>query len=200
MVLRQVGAISVVDTTTFSMVLNLSAKSPSRSGQAAANPWYVVQAQQQGLRGEGFLDLELVAGRVLLDVEGPAGVPVALLAAGRLDDAVQRDELSDVQGAHGDLFSGGGLLPLTSLRSGSDECDARAEKSSGADVPMQRTGRAPESVVQSFVAGDSATHRTPVVPSWSAITVSEGASLSSTTVPPAATAAAIRCSATSGAT
>ncbi len=53
---------------------------------------------------------------------------------------------------------------------------------------------------QSSVAGDAATQTTPVLPSWSAITVSDGASLSSTTVPPAATAAAIRCWATSGAT
>lgn len=44
-----------------------------------------------------------------------------------------------------------------------------------------------------------ATHKMPLLPSWSVITVSDGASLSST-VPPAATAAAIRCSATSGAT
>ena len=54
--------------------------------------------------------------------------------------------------------------------------------------------------VQSFGSGDSATQRTPVLPSWSAITVSDGASESSTTVPPAATAAAILCSATSAAT
>ena len=54
---------------------------------------------------------------------------------------------------------------------------------------------------QSLVAGDWASAKTtPVLPSWSAITVSDGASLSSTTVPPAARAAAIRCSATSGAT
>ena len=52
----------------------------------------------------------------------------------------------------------------------------------------------------SSVAGARATHRTPLLPSWSASTVSAGASLSSTTVAPAATAAAIRCSATSGAT
>ena len=58
----------------------------------------------------------------------------------------------------------------------------------------------PESAVQSFVAADASMHTTPLLPSWSAITVRDGASLSSTTVPPAATAAAIRCSATSGAT
>ena len=45
-----------------------------------------------------------------------------------------------------------------------------------------------------------ATQRTPVFPSGSAITVSDGAPVSSTTVPPAATAAAIRRSATSAAT
>lgn len=49
-----------------------------------------------------------------------------------------------------------------------------------------------ELAFQSLFAGDSATQTTPVLPSWSAVTVSEGASLSSTTVPPAATAAAIR--------
>ena len=58
----------------------------------------------------------------------------------------------------------------------------------------------PEFAVQSFFAADTSTHTTPLLPSWSAITVSEGALLSSTTVPPAARAAAIRCSATSGAT
>ena len=58
----------------------------------------------------------------------------------------------------------------------------------------------PDLPVQSFFAADASTQTTPLLPSWSAITVSEGASLSSTTVPPAATAAAIRCSATSGAT
>jgi hypothetical protein len=54
--------------------------------------------------------------------------------------------------------------------------------------------------VQSFRAADASTQMTPLLPSWSAITVRPGASLSSTTVPPAATAAAMRCSATSGAT
>src|SRR5262245_2395698 len=54
--------------------------------------------------------------------------------------------------------------------------------------------------VQSFLAADASTQTIPLLPSWSAITVSEGASLSSTMVPPAATAAAIRCSATSDAT
>ena len=54
--------------------------------------------------------------------------------------------------------------------------------------------------VHSFFAADVSAQTIPLLPSWSAITVSEGASLSSTTVPPAATAAAIRCSATSGAT
>ncbi len=43
MVLVQVGSVSVVETTTFSMPLNLSANSPSRSGQAAAKPSYVVR-------------------------------------------------------------------------------------------------------------------------------------------------------------
>src|SRR4051812_14991937 len=39
---------------------------------------------------------------------------------------------------------------------------------------------------QSFGIGAWATQRTPVLPSWSAITTSDGASLSSTTIPPAA--------------
>jgi dihydrofolate reductase len=65
--------------------------------------------------------------------------------------------------------------------------------------PRPRRG-SPGSAVQSFVAADVSTHRTPLLPSWSAMTVSAGASLSSTTVPPAARAAATRCSATSGAT
>jgi hypothetical protein len=60
--------------------------------------------------------------------------------------------------------------------------------------------RLPELAVHSFFAADTSMQTTPSLPSWSAITVSEGALLSSTTVPPAATAAAIRCSATSGAT
>jgi hypothetical protein len=64
-----------------------------------------------------------------------------------------------------------------------------------------RPGRgSPELAVQSFFAADTSTHTIPLLPSWSAITVSEGALLSSTTVPPAARAAAIRCPATSGAT
>jgi hypothetical protein len=58
----------------------------------------------------------------------------------------------------------------------------------------------PDLPVQSFFAADASTQTIPLLPSWSAITVCEGASLSLTTVPPAATAAAIRCSATSGAT
>lgn len=53
---------------------------------------------------------------------------------------------------------------------------------------------------QSPSGGVAATQSTPRLPSWSAITVRPGDSLSSTTVPPAATAAAIRCAATSGAT
>jgi hypothetical protein len=57
-----------------------------------------------------------------------------------------------------------------------------------------------ELAAHSFFAADTSTQTTPSLPSWSAITVSEGALLSSTMVPPAATAAAIRCSATSGAT
>ena len=57
-----------------------------------------------------------------------------------------------------------------------------------------------ESAFQSCFAADTSTQTIPLLPSWSAITVSEGALLPSTTVPPAATAAAIRCSATSGAT
>ena len=60
--------------------------------------------------------------------------------------------------------------------------------------------RGNESVFQFFFAADTSTQTIPLLPSWSAITVSEGALLSSTTVPPAATAATIRCSATSGAT
>lgn len=57
-----------------------------------------------------------------------------------------------------------------------------------------------ELALQSFFPADTSTQRTPLLPSWSAITVSAGALLSSTTVPPAARMAAIRCSATSGAT
>ena len=63
-----------------------------------------------------------------------------------------------------------------------------------------RRPRMTGSAVHTFVAADTSTQTTPLLPSWSAITVSEGALLSSTTVPPAATAAAIRCAATSGAT
>ena len=55
-------------------------------------------------------------------------------------------------------------------------------------------GRDPTTIERSVV------HTHALLPSWSAITVYEGAWLSSTTIPPAATAAAIRCSATSGAT
>ena len=36
--LFQAGSVSVVETTYFGMVLNRSANSPSRSGQASANP------------------------------------------------------------------------------------------------------------------------------------------------------------------
>lgn len=43
----------------------------------------------------------------------------------------------------------------------------------------------PDLPVQSFFAADASTQTIPLLPSWSAITVSEGASLSSTTVPPA---------------
>ena len=68
------------------------------------------------------------------------------------------------------------------------------------DVPAAASRGSTELAFQSFFAADMSTQTTPLLPSWSAITVSEGASLSSTTVPPAATAAAIRCSATSGAT
>ena len=49
-------------------------------------------------------------------------------------------------------------------------------------------------------AAGSDVHTHALLPSWSAITVYDGAWLSSTTIPPAATAAAIRCSATSGGT
>ena len=59
---------------------------------------------------------------------------------------------------------------------------------------------ASEEARQSVVAADMSTQTTPSLPSWSAITVNEGESLSSTTVPPAARAAAIRCWAASGAT
>jgi len=57
-----------------------------------------------------------------------------------------------------------------------------------------------ELAVHSVFAADPSAQTTPLLPSWSAITVSDGALLSSMTVPPAATAMAIRCSATSGAT
>ena len=67
-------------------------------------------------------------------------------------------------------------------------------------IPMRQGHGSTDLPVQSFFAADASTQTIPLLPSWSAITVSEGASLSSTTVPPAATAAAIRCSATSGAT
>ena len=56
------------------------------------------------------------------------------------------------------------------------------------------------SLSHSFFAADASAQTIPLLPSWSAITVSPGALLSSTTVPPAATAAAIRCSRTSAAT
>jgi hypothetical protein len=49
-------------------------------------------------------------------------------------------------------------------------------------------------------AGEREVHTHALLPSWSAMTVHEGARLSSTIVAPAATAAAIRWSATSGAT
>ena len=67
-------------------------------------------------------------------------------------------------------------------------------------IPRAAGRGSTELVFQSFVEADTSMHTIPLLPSWSAITVSEGALLSSTTVPPAARAAAIRCSATSGAT
>jgi hypothetical protein len=51
-----------------------------------------------------------------------------------------------------------------------------------------------------FCAAGSVVHTHALLPSWSTITVYEGAWLSSTTIPPALTAALIRCSATSGGT
>ena len=54
--------------------------------------------------------------------------------------------------------------------------------------------------IAAAVAARSDVHTHALLPSWSAITVYDGAWLSSTTIPPAATAAAIRSSATSGAT
>jgi dihydrofolate reductase len=68
------------------------------------------------------------------------------------------------------------------------------------DSIVHRPWRSTELALQSFFVADTSTHRTPSFPSWSAITVSEGALLSSTTVPPAARTAAIRRSATSAAT
>ena len=70
----------------------------------------------------------------------------------------------------------------------------------GRNDPRAARRGSTELAFQSFFAADTSTHTTPLLPSWSAITVSEGALLSSTMVPPAARAPAIRCSATSGAT
>ena len=67
-------------------------------------------------------------------------------------------------------------------------------------VELNRDARRPDVPGHPFRAGDSAVHTQALLPSWSAITVYDGAWLSSTTIPPAATAAAIRCSATSGGT
>ena len=72
--------------------------------------------------------------------------------------------------------------------------------SAGRSDPRAARRGSTELAFQFFFAADTSTQTIPLLPSWSAITVSEGALLSSTTVPPAATAAAIRCSATSGAT
>ena len=95
--------------------------------------------------------------------------------------------------AQSSLARGGvALAPLTDspgLVGGTQTDGSRAARPRFTDSPFQ-----------SFFAADASTQTTPLLPSWSAITVSEGASLSSTTVPPAATAAAIRCSATSGVT
>ncbi len=55
-------------------------------------------------------------------------------------------------------------------------------------------------LLHSIRAADMSAQMIPLLPSGSAITVSPGAPLSSTTVPPAATAPATRCSTTSGAT
>ncbi len=84
-----------------------------------------------------------------------------------------------------------GNRPSTFTRQSVSSCEV---------VNLGRDRGSTESAFQFFFAADTSTQTTPLLPSWSAITVSEGALLSSTTVPPAATAAAIRCSATSGAT
>ena len=87
-----------------------------------------------------------------------------------------------------------GFTPSQALLRSASRRTLKAEETRGA-----RRG-SPELAVHSFFAADTSTQTIPLLPSWSAITVSEGALLSSTTVPPAARAAAIRCSATSGAT
>ena len=69
-----------------------------------------------------------------------------------------------------------------------------------AEPPSSRHWPAGQPTTQSCFTAEVSTHTTPSLPSWSAITMSPGASLSSMIVAPAATAAAIRCSATSGAT
>src|SRR6059036_371074 len=48
-VLFHSGSLSVDETTYFGIVLNLSAKSPSRDGHAAANPSYVLRPSSSAL-------------------------------------------------------------------------------------------------------------------------------------------------------
>lgn len=63
-----------------------------------------------------------------------------------------------------------------------------------------RYRRPGEPAIYSLFAAETSTQTTPLLPSWSAITVIAGALLSSMTDPPAARAAAIRGPADSGAT
>jgi hypothetical protein len=108
-----------------------------------------------------------------------------LLRASAADVPASSQCLLDAQTADSFSCRGGAAFRVSDLAGRSDP----------------RRGRGSTALaLQPFFTADTSTQRTPSLPSWSAITVSEGALLPSTTVPPTARTAAIRGSAASGAT
>ena len=87
------GSASVEETTNFGIVLNLSAKSPSRSRPRGREALVGHPAEEERRALHHLVQLELVSVLAPVELEGPASALQALGAAGVLHDPVDRDEL-----------------------------------------------------------------------------------------------------------
>ncbi len=172
------------------------------SDRRQAFPWRMRRASIRGQRfrnvGSDRTRTQVCRDALLDRAEVPAQIsgPVPTFGASRLGRCLKpRTDQRQLVGRISDQWRSRDI----GARSRTGQLTVSCGDKAGQGDPRPGRGSR-ELAVQSFFAADTSTHTIALLPSWSAITVSEGALLSSTMVPPAARAAAIRSPATSGAT